>query len=326
MPIPQLQKIRTILQHSPELVLCCHADPDGDALGSLLGLGLALRNQGHCPQLVSPDGIPFTYDFLPGAKSVATQIKASNCPPVVIVLDCGDLERIGSLADEIIMAPQIINIDHHATNTMFGTINWVEPRAAATAEMILVLLQKLGIQVDLEIATCLYTGIYTDTGGFRYMNTTPETHQAAEMLLRVGVKPWYVADNVYNRKSLSQLGLVRLALERLRVSPNGFIAWISLPYGGFGCYSDQDAGGLINYPRMVAGAEVAVLLREANPEQVRVSFRSRSIVDVGMLAQRFGGGGHARAAGCTIVGSMLQVEDQVLAAVEKAVLEAKDDA
>ncbi|HHT71019.1 MAG TPA: bifunctional oligoribonuclease/PAP phosphatase NrnA [Firmicutes bacterium] len=326
MVIPQFQEIRTVLRQSPELVLCCHFDPDGDALGSLLGLGLALRNKGWQVQLVSPDGIPSMYNFLPGAEDVSTTITAFSNRAVAIVLDCGDLERLGPLASEVATAKQIINIDHHPTNTEFGTINWVEPRAAATAEMVFSLLWELSIPVDLDIATCLYTGIHTDTGGFRYQNTTADVHKVAETLLRIGVKPWEIADKVYDRKSLSQLRLLQQALERLQVSSSGLIAWVSLPYDRFGCYTDEDIGGLINYPRMVASAEVAVLLRENDDRQVRVGFRSRHLVDVGLLAKRLGGGGHSRAAGCILSGSLTQVETQVLAAVEKELQEARNHA
>ena len=138
----------------------------------------------------------------------------------------------------------------------------------------------------------------------------------------MGVQPWLIADNVW-QKTRAQLKLIQLALEQLQVSPDGLIAWISLPYDRFGSYSNQDTGGLINYPRMVAGTEVAILFRENEPEQVRVGFRSRNKVDVGLLAQQLGGGGHARAAGCILSGPIGRVEKQVLAATWRALREVK---
>lgn len=317
MIIPPLQEIKNLLQQSTDLVLCCHLDPDGDALGSLLGLGLALRNHGWQVQLVSPDGVPMSYQFLPGAQEVANTFTAQT-KQIAIILDCGDLDRLGSVTHEISKVPRTINIDHHPTNTEFGTINWINPAASATAEMVFFLLRGLSIPLTSDIATCLYTGIHTDTGGFQYENTTAQVHKVAEQLLQNGVKPWEIADRIYHSKSLAQLQLIQKALERLQVTSDGRIAWISLPYDSFYCYDDEDTGGLINYPRMLASAEVAVLLREDGSERVRVGLRSRRLVDVGLVAKRLGGGGHARAAGCVLSGSLACAENKVLTAIRQA--------
>lgn len=326
MIVPVLQEIRTVLQQSNELVLYCHLDPDGDALGSLLGLGLTLKDSGWRVQMISPDGVPTNFRFLPGAKDVLTSLTTLNYRATTIVLDCGDLGRLGTAAHEVTKLPHVINIDHHPTNTEFGTINWVEPKASATAEMIFFLIRDLSLPLSMETATCLYTGIHTDTGGFRYENTTAKVHNVAEQLLKKGVKPWEIADRVYDTKSMDQLRLLQKAIERLQVTPDGRIAWISLPSDEFVSYHGRDISGLINYPRMVAGAEVAVLLKEEAGDLVRVGLRSRRLVNVGLLAKGLGGGGHARAAGCIIPGPLAQAEERVLATVQKALQEVQNHA
>jgi len=321
MIIPHLQEIKSALNQSPNLLLFCHVDPDGDALGSLLGLGLALKDHGWQVQLISPDGVPANYQFLPGTEYVTTSFTTEG-QATAIILDCGDLDRLGTITDKVSSLHSIINIDHHSTNTKFGAINWVEPKASATAEMIFFLLKKLAIPLTVKTATCLYTGIHTDTGGFRYENTTARVHQVAEQLLKIGVKPWKIADEIYDRKSVAQLQLLQKALQRLSVSTDGQIAWISLPYDIVQYYTDEDLSGIINYPRMVASAEVAVLLTESVDGHVRVGLRSRQSVNVGLLAMRLGGGGHPRAAGCILSGTLAHAEKEVLEAVQQALQEA----
>lgn len=318
-----LPEIKTVLQKTTDIVICCHIDPDGDAIGSLLGLGLTFKNQGRKVQLVSPDGIPLNLRFLPGANETATNFNTSSDRIAAIVLDCGDLDRLGPIAQEVGVLDCIINIDHHPTNTLFGTINWVDPKASATAEMVFYLLQDLSIPVSKNAATCLYAGIHTDTGGFRYQNTTAQVHQVAQQLIQAGVKPWEVVDRIYDTKSLSQIRLLQEALARLQVTSDGRIAWISLPQQVLKSCNEDDTSGLINYPRMIAGTELAILLKEDDNGQVRIGLRSRELIDVGLLAHGLGGGGHPRAAGCVLPGPLASAEKKVLAVAQQALQEAK---
>ncbi|HHY92290.1 MAG TPA: bifunctional oligoribonuclease/PAP phosphatase NrnA [Firmicutes bacterium] len=316
-----MQAVREAIRRAREALLFCHVDPDGDAIGSLLGLGLALTPTGCRVTLVSPDGVPPNYAFLPGAEQVQRAAVPPETGSVVIVLDCGDLGRLGPAREAVARHPRIVNIDHHPTNDRFGTYNLVDPSAAATAELVLALLEELQLALTLPVATCLYTGLYTDTGGFRYENTRPRVHRAAERLLEVGVKPWEVADSVYNTKPLAQILLLREALGRLELSADGRIAWMSLPQDVLARCGIQETDGLIDYPRMIAGVEIAMLLRETEEGAVRVGFRSRR-VDVSRLALRFGGGGHVRAAGCTVPGPLAAAEKAVLAAAAETLQEA----
>jgi phosphoesterase RecJ-like protein len=316
----EARTISEIVLKASELVLLCHVDPDGDAIGSLLGLGLALKATGRKVSMVSPDGVPASYTFLPGSREVERTIGELGEVTVVIVLDCGDLERLGALREKVAGHPLLINIDHHPTNGRFGRYNLVDPQAAATAELVLSLLDRLELPVSLPVATCLYTGLHTDTGGFRYENTSPRVHRVAERLLELGVKPWEVADFVYDTKPLPQVLLIREALSRLKLGCAGRMAWVSLPRSVFRACGTDDTSGLINYPRMIAGVEVALLFKETEEGTVRVGLRSRH-VDVSRLALRFGGGGHARAAGCTLAGPLERAEEIMLKAAERALEE-----
>lgn len=316
----EARKIVEIVLNASELVLLCHVDPDGDAIGSLLGLGLALKAAGRQVSMVSPDGVPASYAFLPGAEEVERTVEKLRDTTVVIVLDCGDLERLGALREKVAGHPLLLNIDHHPTNRGFGRYNLVDPQAAATAELVLLLLDHLQLPLSLPVATCLYTGLHTDTGGFRYENTSPRVHRAAERLLEVGVKPWEIADFVYDTKPLAQVLLIKEALSRLKLGCAGRLAWISLPRAVLQACGTDDTSGLINYPRMIAGVEVALLFKETEEGTVRVGLRSRH-VDVSRLAFRFGGGGHARAAGCTLAGPLERAEEVMLEAAERALEE-----
>lgn len=316
----EIEPIREVILKGTEFLLLCHVDPDGDAIGSLLGLGLALEASGRRVRLVSPDGVPANYAFLPGADHVVATTGVVEPGTVAFVLDCGDPERLGAAREVVSQAPWLVNIDHHPTNTGFGRINLVDAGAAATAELILYLLEELSLPLTQAVATCLYTGIHTDTGGFRYENTSASAHRAAQRLVEAGAKPWEIADRVYDTKSVSQLLLLRAALERLKVGCGGRLAWVSLPQAVFAACGTDDTSGLINYPRMIAGVELAILFRETKEGAIRVGFRSRHL-DVSRLAQRFGGGGHIRASGCTVPGPLARAEKMVLAVAEKVLTE-----
>ena len=319
MIIPPIAKIKRILQENrTSFTLCCHIDPDGDAIGSLLGLGLALADKGIKIEMLSPDGVPSNLRFLPGTDLVTCDIPSRDSVSTAIILDCADLNRVGPMAKYISLFANVINIDHHPTNTAFGTINWVEPEACATAEMVYFLLRSLEIPISKNTATCLYTGIHTDTGGFRYQNTSARVHFIAAKLVDLGAVPWWISEKIYDTKPLSQIRLLQASLERLKVTSDGRIAWITLPTELMDIHKEDDTSGIINYPRMVAGTELSILFKEDKKGLVKVSFRSKGLVDVGSLALSFGGGGHARAAGCLVSGPLPVVETEILASAKRA--------
>ncbi len=307
-------------------LLALHEAPDGDAVGSNLAMAAALAALGKEAQVVSADPVPRLFDFLPGVDEVLEPGEATGPWDVALLLDCSDADRVGGAATLVAQAAVVCNVDHHKTNQGFGHVRWVDPAAAATGELVYHLLQGLRALWTPAMAQCLYTAISTDTGSFRFEQTTAATHRIAARLIELGADPAQVVNNVYDTRSLASLRLLRLALERLEVHPDGHVAWITLPrpvLESAGA-SDEDAEGLVNYARSVEGVEVGLLFREVEDGRVKVSLRSRARVDVADLASVMGGGGHPRAAGCLLDGGLEVAVERVVSAAALAARSGRD--
>ena len=262
---------------SQTIVLACHVNPDGDALGSMLGLALALRALGKTVTCLSEDGVPEMLRFLPGADMVrqATDEAAFD---LALVVDSGDLSRIGASVQPIIgRARQVVDIDHHVTAGAFGDIRVLDARAASTAEIVYALLLALQAPITPEIATCLFTGIITDTGSFRFQNVTPNTLQVAAALLEAGAPPAFISEHVFDNRTFAATRLLGSALSSLTQTPDGRIVWARVTAVDFAALgaTDQDTEGIVSYVRGVRNAEVGVLFREMAGGGIRVSLRSR---------------------------------------------------
>jgi phosphoesterase RecJ-like protein len=236
---------------------------------------------------------------------------------LAVLTDCPNPDRTeGLLAQARQAGAGIINIDHHHDNRRYGDINWIEPTAAATGEMIHSLLVALGAPITRGVATNLFTAIHTDTGSFRYSNVTPETFRIASALVSAGADPAFVANQLYERRPAEALRLLGEVLTRVEISPDGQVSWLALPASA-APEAFIEAEDLVNYPRSVASVRVACLLRERDG-LVKVSLRGKGDVDVSRIAARFGGGGHPNAAGCTVPGPLAPATQSVLAAVRAA--------
>ena len=295
-----------------------HVHPDADVLGTLLALGSSLETAGWALTYAGPHPIPDTLAFLPGAS----RWRVWSAPPrifdVIVLTDCPNDARTEGLLDAARGASsQVLNIDHHPDNRGYGTLNWVDPTAAATGEMVFDLIRTLGHRVSREIALNLFTAIHTDTGSFRYSNTTPKTFRIAAELVAAGADPALVADQLYQRRGNGALGTLGEILRRVQVSGDGQVAWLSVPQG---LASDAflAAEDLVTYPRSLGGVKVALLLREEVGGLVKASLRGKGQVAVNRIAQRFGGGGHENAAGCTLRGTLEEATAVLLAAVNQA--------
>ena len=308
------------IHQSRSIVMACHVNPDGDALGSLLGLALALVPLGKELTCLSEDGVPDILRFLPGAERVQ-QTTNQAAFDLALVVDSGDLPRVGKTIQPIIgRAKRVVDIDHHVTAGAFGDIRVLDARAASTAEIVYALLRTLGTPITPEIATCLFTGIITDTGSFRFQNVTPNTLQVAAALLEAGAPPAFISEHVFENRTFAATRLLGHALSSLSQTPDGSIVWAHITAADFtevGA-TDQDTEGIVSYVRGVRDTEVGILFREMAGGGIRVSLRSRDTVNVAEVAQTFGGGGHRMAAGCTV--------DLPLAEAEKAVIKAIDEA
>ena len=311
-----------MIRDAQRILFFMHVQPDGDSIGSTLGMIRALRQMGKEAVMVGVDPIPPMYHFLPGWDSYRVEWQeVSGEWDLSCFLDCGDLERVGDALPAVQRGRRTLNVDHHATNSAFAEFNYLDFSAAAVGELAYRILREIGAPIDPETALCLYTSLVTDTGGFRYDSTGPSTHRVAADLIELGARPYDVAQAIFETESLPRLALLARALQTLQLDGGGRVAWMvitqqMLKEAGA---EDHDAEGVVNYARAVAGVEVGILFKETPDGRVRVSLRSRKTADVGVVAKGFGGGGHARAAGCTLYTSLDEAVDQVVAAV-KAVL------
>ncbi len=298
-----------------------HQYPDGDSIGCTLAVARALALLGKETVVCGEGRFPATYRFLPGAAAVRSWEEAGGGFDTAVLFDCAEPALTGRGEEFRQRAATVINVDHHRSNSRYGDLNWVDPTAAAAGELAMSLVDELGAPLDPEIATCLYTSLITDTGDFRYESTTAATHRMAARLLEAGVRPGRVSEALYESRPLGALRLLSLALGRLEVTPGGRVAWISLPREllvAAGA-AEEDVEGIVNYPRSLAGVQVALLLRETADGRIKVSVRTREPVDAGALAREFGGGGHARAAGCVLAGPLEQARGLLVAAAGRAV-------
>lgn len=294
-----------------------HVHPDADVLGTLLALALALEARGWTVICGGPHPAPALLDFLPGVDRYVPLEAATGSFDVVTLTDCPNPLRTEGLIDQARHATgMVVNIDHHPDNRRYGNVNWIDPAAAATGEMVYELLVALGSPMTPAIATNLLTAIHTDTGSFRYSNVTPKTFRIASDLVAAGAEPAFIAECLYERRATESLRWLGEALSRVEVSDDGRLAWLALPADAVP-ESFIQAEDLVNYPRSIGSVRVAVFLRERD-HQVKVSLRGKGDVDVRAIAARFGGGGHTNAAGCTIAGTLAHVTREVLAAARAA--------
>jgi bifunctional oligoribonuclease and PAP phosphatase NrnA len=315
------EQIINVINNSSKIAVTSHVQPDGDNIGSSLALCLALQKLGKKAVYVLDDNIPELYRFLKGAREVEKPSFFTELDfDLVIALDCGDLERLGKVAQQI-GETKLVNIDHHISNTRFAEINLVEENASATAEIVYKLIKSMGIFIDKDIADCIYTGIVTDTGMFQYSNTSEETHSIAAELIIAGVNPSYMFNKIYQNSPKEKVLLLGEALKTLEFFNHDTVSCISITKAQVDSIAEEDIDteGIVNLGRDIVGVEVAVFLKQKEPNLFKVSLRSKSYIDVSIIAKDFGGGGHIRAAGCMITGSLASAKQQILLAIQKQI-------
>ncbi|GIP21472.1 bifunctional oligoribonuclease/PAP phosphatase NrnA [Paenibacillus sp. J22TS3] len=317
----ELQDAHAFLMEHDDFLVVSHVQPDGDAVSSTLAVGWLLSCLGKNYVMVNEGPIPRRMSYLWHAD----QILDLSVTPLettykhVICVDCADYQRVGHTQKYFAKDALILNIDHHPTNDAYGTVNLIHPHAAATAEILLDLVEYIGVEMTEDIATALYTGLLTDTGGFRYSNTTPKVMAAASKLLQHGVDGPGLSELLLEQLTYPQLLILTKALNKLQMSEDGKISWVSitpedmLETGA----ANEDLEGIVNYPRNIQGVEVGMLFKVINDQAVKVSLRSAGKVDVAAVAQSFGGGGHVRAAGARIEGTLEDIIPRVLERVKE---------
>ncbi len=303
-------------------LLILHEFPDGDSLGSNLAVALALEKLGKSVTVASPSPPPERMSFLPGFERIAgldspgELVAAHEC---VFLIDCSDPRRAGLSDEDMARARVVINVDHHPSNTLFGTVNYVDEAASAAAEQVRLIIAELGVPLDRDMALCLYVAVSTDTGGFRFDNTTAGTHLLAAELLDLGVEPGPVGEIVQDTRTLSSLRLLERMLGTLSFASGGRIAWVTVTRKMLEeCgATDDEVEGLVGYPRMINFVELCFLLQEMPDGTTRVALRSKRDIDVSEIAKNLGGGGHRKAAGCVLDRPVDEALRLVLAESEK---------
>jgi len=302
-----IDQIINQIKEADHILLASHSNPDGDAVSSLLALGLAIGKLGQKTTIYNASPIPAVYRFLPSVERIVRHIKKVNTYDVALILDCGNLPRIGDASSTVSQIPMVINIDHHISNTGFGDIQLIDPMACSTAEIVYRLIKAMDINIDTAIATSLYTGILTDTGSFRFSSTNQAAFAISQEMAQLGVEPHEVAQQVYGTYSLGRIKLLYLALDSIEISDNGKLSIMTVTGTMFAETKTQpeDVDGMINYARRIEDVKVAALIQEQRngktdsngQHHYHVSLRSDGSVDVAAIAGSFGGGGHASAAG-----------------------------
>lgn len=316
---PELATAAEIVADADLVTLACHVGPDGDALGSMLGLALAAESQGKevTASFGSPFVVPPSLSFLPVDRLVPPA-DVDPEPELMIVLDVGSPDRLGELAGNAHKAEKVIVLDHHVTNEGFGDVAVVDPVAAATGEIVFDLLRLLDWDITPEVALCLHTALVTDTGRFQYSNTTPRTLEIAAELVRAGADPSVVGRHVYEEAPFGYLKTAGLAMDRARLNEELAVISTIVTAGDLDELGVDwgDTENLIDLLRLAVEADTAVLVKGHKGGDVKVSLRSRGKTDVGALAAAMGGGGHRLAAGFTAKGEVDEVRDRVLEMIE----------
>src|SRR2546421_7615322 len=315
-----IDRILESIRESRTICVVGHIRPDGDCIGSQLGLTLALRNEGKRVTCWNEDPIPQKYEFLDPDR-ILQKPKRGHKFDCVIATDAASFERLGTVAPCITQRKLFINIDHHESNTRYADINWVSAREPSSGELLVRLMKIARWPTPKPIADCLFTAVSTDTGSFQYATTRPSTYQVAGELVRRGADLAKICDEVYQSYPLSRVKLMRHVYSHFHLTHNDKIAWFWLKkadYARTGAES-SDSEGLIDHIRAIAPVVVACVFEEIEPGMTRISLRSKSEkVNVNEIAAQFGGGGHPAAAGARIPGQPMSVQRKVIAAIKRA--------
>lgn len=317
-----LGEVLKVVAQARKVLCVIHAGPDGDAVGSSLGLGLALQDAGREVFFFCATEVPYNLRFLPGMELVQRSIPEDLHFDATFICDAAASGRVGPGLPGPERRGVFVNLDHHMSNDCFGDVNYVDPGAAAVGVMVLRVIEGAGLPLNKPAATALYTSVLTDTGSFRYSSTNPEALEAAARMVAAGCEPWEVSSAVYEEQPVERLLLLQRVLGSLELSNDGKLASMVLRWADLeavGASADL-SDGFINFARSIRGVEVAALLSEPKPGGDglwRLSFRSRGKVNVAAVAAHFGGGGHFNAAGASLAGTLPEVRQKIAEALSE---------
>ena len=315
--------VKTAIKKNSKFLISSHINPEGDSIGSQIAMAILLKKLGKEAVILNESPTPHFLQFLPGAENILKEISVDLHFQAAIILDCPDLTRIGNISRYIEKDTVLINIDHHVSNINFGKYNWVDLEVSSTGEMVFDLYKAFKAGIEYDEAMAMYVSIMTDTGSFRYTNTSSKTHKIAAKLIDIGIKPYEIYGKIYETSSIQDMNLLGEALRTLKVTPDGKVAWLWVTKEALKNTKASLEGteGIINFARSIEGVDIAILFRETGTEdRIKVSFRSKGRVDVNKLASFFNGGGHVTASGCTVFGKMEEVEKKVLEKAQSMVV------
>lgn len=314
-----LKTLVSKIKKADSFLIATHENPDGDGIGSILALAEGLRQLGKKTTLYIKDPVPKMYHYLPGYKKIKQTLPKKTQFDLSFLVDLGELERVGP---DFIACPgrkETISLDHHAKGEHNADFNFCLPKQASSGEVIYKILEALKVKFTKSMATCIYTAMVTDTGSFKYSNTTQETFAIAAELMKQKIDVWQVAMNCFESSTLGRMDYLKRVLNTLEVHSSKKVAWVVMKQSDLkasGATADE-AEGFINYPRSIDGVEVAIAFKEIGEDFYKLSFRSKHYVNVAEIAEMFDGGGHIRASGCKMKGSLEVVKARILKEVVK---------
>jgi bifunctional oligoribonuclease and PAP phosphatase NrnA len=312
----RMEAILEVLRRGERFLVCSHTRPDGDAVGSVLAMGMFLEQLGKHTDLVSADPIPKIHRGLPGAEDIRIAQSVEGPYDAVILLECDGLERTRLSSLERFF---LVNIDHHATGREYANLNWIDRSASSVGELVYRLVKAAGATVTPQMATCLYTTVLTDTGGFCYGSTKASTFALAQELVLAGADPLRIAQIVYYSTPVSKLHLLGAALGNLKQEGPLAWLWVTRLDKERSLAAEEDCDGLVNFALCASGVEAAVFLHELPNRRIGLSLRSKGRVNVAAIAEKLGGGGHENAAGSTVEGPLERALDEILAELRASV-------
>lgn len=313
-----LSQVVELIETKRTFAITTHIKPDGDGVGSSLGLCWLLRSLGKQAEVVVHGDIPVSYRTLPGADQIRDITRVDREYDAIFVIECSDVTRPGidGLQNEF-----TVNIDHHSTSEHFGTINWIDATASAVGEMIYNLCKAIGGRITPEIAECVYMALVTDTGSFHFPNTSDRTLKVASELIKAGARPSQIGEAVYNNYPWSRIELMHRVLSTVKRDSTGRIASMrhTLKMQAESAAVDGDNSGFVNIPLAAREVLAAIYTREVGPDNFRVSLRSKGDINVAKVAEQFGGGGHKNASGLGIEGAWDEAESRIVTALQSEI-------
>jgi len=323
--IKYFNEIVKVLEKNNNFLITSHINLDGDAIGSELALYFILKKLNKKSIIINQDKLPEIYGFLPESDKIYNLEDNNfnkNNFDVGIVLDCGNIKRAGEISNILENTNTIINIDHHSSNENYGNLNYIDCSASSVGEIIYELIKFVNLDLlDKKISACLFTAIITDTGSFRYSNVSSKTFRIVSELTLTGMKPYLIANNIYNKNTYAGLKLLGEALLTLKTNDSNYVSWLSITRKMLDEIKadDEEIEGIIDVSTTLKNTEISILFRETKDDKIKVSFRSKGNFNVSKFADKFKGGGHPNSAGCLCSGKLEEVRGKILSELFKEI-------